>query len=844
PMVPQGYHAKLVHGFVEELVVSDDPEYQWIDKIRTPRASNEARQTLFFKLSGELQRKIGVKTLELGGNAVIGYKQSYDLEGESGIVARGIGSAVTLVKSVSFCPPTTTDDIKEEHVKNYLEFVGDGKGFCLNNTPNALFPFPHSLSPCDILPTAVTPKYRQLSKRLYSSLDTSNQISSRSSENVSEPSSMKTLFKQESERGKSGYKLTHKIKKLKNPQNYSLSKKMLVLKSKLSDSIGEESDDNTSLSGKKKHFKRSTSDSSFMAEVLARSVIHAHNSLSCILEVRNPSHDEEESENTLNKLEPLANLLGKTVSEPFIGSDSECCFSSTDSSSSGSDYDEDDDEDINYKNSDKYLDTISNIVKDVEMLQLKQGRPRLQKQFSLPALGPNRVDSLASLSENVYKLEEFAGGSAFELGFQDKSNECLDFAQSIEDNNNKEQIIENIKNNEEAAKLVEKNDVSDFHGIGPEAVKGVEIKNKGLIKTAMQAMLLDKVNIMGTYTPPTSPSIKSTSSNVSEQTSVQPKDQFNFPQLKGRIPKSASSVSFADYVKQKDTVLGVPFTSLFTDEYFKKRQSHPCRLDVLSSTQTDLGPFRKKRPNCFSDNQLNNPVVKTMLDESLQKKKLSQKFKIFNLKRNTCSHESSLNDQKKLFGFLPRSRKSSESDKKDKGSIITRIFSIKNKEKLSLSSNISFSSSSQINSSSSQINLTDTNNSPSNLPVNTKIEQGDSYSNTKHACITPNRHNMSPQPEQNGSNCQQNAEQQRNEQSPAKVHSLHHRRSSDSDLSITPKGNSLTGSDKSGGQPSGCFMRNNIVLPSKIHQENFDMLEYPFLTILKFPPDFISQIGK
>nr|XP_023029315.1 C2 domain-containing protein 5 isoform X2 [Leptinotarsa decemlineata] len=115
PTVPLGYHAKLVHGFVEELVVSDDPEYQWIDKIRTPRASNEARQTLFFKLSGELQRKIGLKTLELGGNAVVGYKQSYDLEGESGIVARGIGSAVTLVKSANICVPTGSDDIKEEH---------------------------------------------------------------------------------------------------------------------------------------------------------------------------------------------------------------------------------------------------------------------------------------------------------------------------------------------------------------------------------------------------------------------------------------------------------------------------------------------------------------------------------------------------------------------------------------------------------------------------------------------------------------------------------------------------------------------------------------------------------
>lgn len=98
PNIPYGYHAQVVHGFVEELIVSDDPEYKWIDKIRTPRASNEARQTLFFKLSGEVQRKIGLKALDLGGNAVIGYLQNFDLEGESGIVARGIGTAVTLVK--------------------------------------------------------------------------------------------------------------------------------------------------------------------------------------------------------------------------------------------------------------------------------------------------------------------------------------------------------------------------------------------------------------------------------------------------------------------------------------------------------------------------------------------------------------------------------------------------------------------------------------------------------------------------------------------------------------------------------------------------------------------------
>lgn len=54
PIIPYGYHAQVIHGFVEELVVNDDPEYQWIDKIRTPRASNEARQVVFLKLSSQV----------------------------------------------------------------------------------------------------------------------------------------------------------------------------------------------------------------------------------------------------------------------------------------------------------------------------------------------------------------------------------------------------------------------------------------------------------------------------------------------------------------------------------------------------------------------------------------------------------------------------------------------------------------------------------------------------------------------------------------------------------------------------------------------------------------------
>lgn len=113
--IPKCYRAVTIHGFVEELVVNEDPEYQWIDRIRTPRASNEARQRLISLMSGELQRKIGVKVLEMRGNAVVGYLQCFDLEGESGLVVRAIGTACTLDKlsSTSTFPPACNSPSKE-----------------------------------------------------------------------------------------------------------------------------------------------------------------------------------------------------------------------------------------------------------------------------------------------------------------------------------------------------------------------------------------------------------------------------------------------------------------------------------------------------------------------------------------------------------------------------------------------------------------------------------------------------------------------------------------------------------------------------------------------------------
>ncbi|KAF7233272.1 hypothetical protein EG68_09045, partial [Paragonimus skrjabini miyazakii] len=106
--VPNGYAIDFLIGFIQELVMNDDPEHQWIEKIRTSRASNEARQRLFSRLSGELQRKMGLKVLNLGGNSVIGYQLHFDLEGETGVVVRGIGTAVRLRKLLPTRSPPTS----------------------------------------------------------------------------------------------------------------------------------------------------------------------------------------------------------------------------------------------------------------------------------------------------------------------------------------------------------------------------------------------------------------------------------------------------------------------------------------------------------------------------------------------------------------------------------------------------------------------------------------------------------------------------------------------------------------------------------------------------------------
>jgi hypothetical protein len=71
-----GYTVAHIFGFVEELAVADDPEFEWNDNFRRARVNHETRQTLLYLLDASVRRRRMCKTvLDKSGNAVLGYHQ-------------------------------------------------------------------------------------------------------------------------------------------------------------------------------------------------------------------------------------------------------------------------------------------------------------------------------------------------------------------------------------------------------------------------------------------------------------------------------------------------------------------------------------------------------------------------------------------------------------------------------------------------------------------------------------------------------------------------------------------------------------------------------------------------
>uniref|UniRef100_A0A1I8EGT2 C2 domain-containing protein n=1 Tax=Wuchereria bancrofti TaxID=6293 RepID=A0A1I8EGT2_WUCBA len=85
-------------GLVSDIATVTDPEYEWIDRIRSPRASNEARQSIIRKSLRELAKNVAQKAHSLGSNAVLGYHEFVDIEGDATelITFRAFGTAVRL----------------------------------------------------------------------------------------------------------------------------------------------------------------------------------------------------------------------------------------------------------------------------------------------------------------------------------------------------------------------------------------------------------------------------------------------------------------------------------------------------------------------------------------------------------------------------------------------------------------------------------------------------------------------------------------------------------------------------------------------------------------------------
>jgi hypothetical protein len=145
---PTLYTIEKMLGFVEELVVHADPEYSWSDNFRTSRKSNEHRQMLLYKLSSQVGTMVGKKAMELGGNAVLAYKQFFDVEGDSGLVARACGTACLIT-------PVTKGDMSGNDGEGSTAGVaiegdtGRDEGDLYDDTGNAI----------EVMDTAASPRY-------------------------------------------------------------------------------------------------------------------------------------------------------------------------------------------------------------------------------------------------------------------------------------------------------------------------------------------------------------------------------------------------------------------------------------------------------------------------------------------------------------------------------------------------------------------------------------------------------------------------------------------------------------------------------------------------------------
>ncbi|XP_039297493.1 C2 domain-containing protein 5 isoform X2 [Nilaparvata lugens] len=786
--VPYGFDVSTIHGLVEELIVAGDPEYQWIEKIRAPRVTNESRQTLFAKLSGEVQRKIGLKVLDLGANAVIGYKQCFDLEGESGIVVRGLGTAVTLAKgpSLHLQPP-----LSAHPAVSSIEDTCESVPFSPPTPP---------LPSLEVIISPATPKHNHGSTtfvdrhripnaaRSYSSdpfsyrpIKTRYCRSTKSlSDEIIDNSTLKSLLDQEDQRGepssgtqkffraislfpKTKMKQAFKLKqprKQNPPETIAFLIKSVMESGAILDRVSESDehadlyfDDTPKLKYDDGHllpvddFSSSSSDSS-LSELEDASDVSSINVISQT-SMRSKSDEEPLIESgsvsdSSRTSDPSTPRLRRppTSTNPIDGGTpplSEMDFIVPVSSTSSS------------HNTTIYEETIIS----------KEGGLKLT--VTQPSLDSDMVDDNISFNYNDENNEDYD----YDVEQTDDDSYCFD-KQSV-----KYDVSEGV-----LIKLGQ----SPPHG-SPKFIMNYD-KTDRTIKLDEHLLAINE-HFRTTFTD----------------------QDIIFPSSSKEQEKMIQVINYED--DRKFSTDFQPFTA-----YTNLPYSSLGSIDDDNNSSLVVADVGQSKESTTVSQELVNKTVEISLGEDKTCKNVRRQV---SLDSDTISQTSKTSDSDQKSKSIPNN---------DSNTVInptnsSNLLSLSN----ALSKHVGEPFVSPLSKSCSD----------------SKLMLCELASNTS-SLLTPLVPPSSKQDDTKPAKAPQTAA---TSHSPARLTSLSaniHRRSSDSDLSITPKGNSLTGSDKSslyGGNRGfhQAFPRATIL------KEHLEMLEYPFFTMSKYPPGFIIHIG-
>lgn len=649
-------------------------------------------------------------------------------------------------------------------------------------------------------------------------------------------------------RGTPGTGISQKIKNLKYTGQSILSKKMTALKAKLTDTSipAIEVPKNGGESPKKSkryRFRRTVSDSNSMAELLVRSVIQVHSSLDCIMETHDGGGPPVlQKQMSLNESSSKENSERKRKSGSYLSLPGDSADAPSSNASDISETSTSEEEEPETKDTRIDYDTISAIVKNVRRMSRMQHAGGMetgsmqsvqieddsnddtdekgQWQFdttSISSTNENRKFSYHSGDDDKFNNNQITTIAEKEENdeteFENKSDTPELIQWKFEDipcDYPDKKILFSIGGPAEEGQVPPKAEFDDFSlessgeeeantskpekkMIIPPVMMGADIQDKGLVRTAVEMLLLDKINLMSTYTPPTSPTATTgtafpvlapaRSNSIDQQ-----RDQSFYPKITEAFEtiRRSSTQSLNHHMKGGVRVVRKISAEDSSDPHRSllslQDHNHQIHENVLGAPFTALPT--KPSTDGFSS-VANSP------------KENEYKHR-FNSDDNVTSKSSNKQD-----GFL------SKTEIKLKNVLQAPLHLIR-KESRKKAHNPGLLGTALENVLMDTVNeilvtshVTDEPTPPTppnipkkltpDLPCNIEIAEGNAI-NTMHASFTPFTRTIgSPLPDSG----RQEHGHQRTEsmgakmsQSPAKLHGVGniHRRSSDSDLSITPKG--------------------------------------------------------